>query len=787
MKPILFLLLLLAGGKTFCQQSSQTLSVEKIMRDPKWIGTSPSAMFWSFDSRSLYFNWNPDHAISDSFYVFEMGGKGPQKSSYRKAVISKAISEGHYNQSRTKITYTYKGDVYLLDIDKNQTTRITQTASEENALGFCNSDSWVVFQSGSNLFSWDIQSGVLRQLTDFLEADAPSEKKIGAAEQWLKDEQKSTSAIVKQRADKKAMQKNYLQEVKETDTLVPIHLGSATIDRLSISPDARFIAYVTFEKPKTERNTVVPNYVTETGFTTDIPGRSKVGAAQGSYNLFVFDRSSGKVHKAETSSLPGIGERPKYFKEYPSHATDTSAYKRELRYENILWNQDGSVCIVDVRSEDNKDRWLAQMETSSAHLISADHQHDDAWIGGPGIGWLGGATLGWINNQEFFFQSEETGYSHLYTYNFGSHTRKALTKGNYELVDVTLSPDRKWFYYLSNEDHPGKSNLYRMDIDGSTVQKLTQDIGGYQGIVSPDGKSIAYRYSYQNKPWELFVRQSAPGGKPRQVTDQAMSEEFKGYPWRDTRIFSFPARDGMPVFARMYEPTKGKKNNAAVIFVHGAGYLQNVAYAWSGYFREYMFNNLLADKGYTVIDIDYRASAGYGRDWRTGIYRHMGGKDLDDEIDAARMLVRDYQIDSARIGIYGGSYGGFMTLMALFTEPGVFKAGAALRPVTDWAHYNHGYTSAILNDPVTDSLAYVRSSPIGFAAGLKNHLLICHGMVDQNVHFQDAVRLSQRLIELGKSNWELAVYPVEDHGFVESSSWTDEYKRILQLFETYLN
>ena len=127
-----------------------------------------------------------------------------------------------------------------------------------------------------------------------------------------------------------------------------------------------------------------------------------------------------------------------------------------------------------------------------------------------------------------------------------------------------------------------------------------------------------------------------------------------------------------------------------------------------------------------------------------------------------------------------------MTLMALFTQPDVFKAGAALRPVTDWAHYNHGYTSNILNEPVNDSIAFAKSSPINFAAGLKNHLLICHGMVDLNVNFQDAVRLSQRSIELGKDNWELATYPVEDHGFVEPSSWTDEYKRILKLFDTYL-
>jgi dipeptidyl aminopeptidase/acylaminoacyl peptidase len=187
-----------------------------------------------------------------------------------------------------------------------------------------------------------------------------------------------------------------------------------------------------------------------------------------------------------------------------------------------------------------------------------------------------------------------------------------------------------------------------------------------------------------------------------------------------------------------------------------------------------------------VLDIDYRGSAGYGRDWRTAIYRHMGGTDLDDHVDAARWLVKEHGVDAGRIGLYGGSYGGFITLMAMFTEPGVFAAGAALRPVTDWAHYNHPYTASILNLPQKDREAYTRSSPIYHASGLKGALLICHGMVDVNVLFQDTVRLVEKLIELRKENWEAAIYPVEDHGFVQPASWADEYKRILKLFETNL-
>jgi dipeptidyl aminopeptidase/acylaminoacyl peptidase len=253
---------------------------------------------------------------------------------------------------------------------------------------------------------------------------------------------------------------------------------------------------------------------------------------------------------------------------------------------------------------------------------------------------------------------------------------------------------------------------------------------------------------------------------------------------------SFRARDGVQVPARLYTPemvgATRHPRRPAVVFVHGAGYLQNAHRYWSSYFREYMFHHVLAVRGYVVLDVDYRGSAGYGRDWRTAIYRHIGGKDLEDVVDGVAYLAAEHKVDRTRVGVYGGSYGGFITLMGMFTTPDVFAAGAALRPVTDWAHYNHGYTSNILNVPHADTDAYRRSSPIYFADGLKGALLICHGLVDVNVHAQDSIRLAQKLIELRKENWELALYPVEDHAFVEETSWADEYRRILKLFEDNL-
>lgn len=794
MRKVFLLLLIVATSNCY----AQSLTVDYIMRDPKWMGTSPSNVFWSNDSKTVYFNWNPQKNNSDSLYAFLMNATAPEKANNNIIERNNALNNAVYNLTGTQMVYAFRGDIYWTEIKTNKTIRVTQTEEQENNPSFIMNDEWIVFTKSPNLFAWHTKTGVLTQLTNIGSGGSVavgnfnrSAATINTQTQdgWLQQQQLDLFEVLKERKDKREERANYLRNnrIVYNDTIKRIATGDRMMQGLQISPDARFVTYRLYQAPSGNKQTIVPDYVTESGYTTDLNTRTKVGNALGKFDFYVWDRMRDTLMQIKTDAIPGIQDLPDYAKDYPKRYEGKKPANRSVVIYGPYWNSSANFAIVDIRSQDNKDRWIMQLEASTGKLLPIDRQRDNAWIGGPGVGGGNfGTKIGWINNDQFYFQSESTGYSHLYVYDVKTQNKKAITVGNYEVQDLKLSKTKQHFYLLTNETHPGKLNWYRIKIDGSAKERITAWEGGYEVSMSPDEKWIAYRYSYINKPWELFVQENAPGKKPFQVTNLSMSDEFKKYDWKEAKVTTIPARDGQSIYARIYEPTAAKKNGAAVFFVHGAGYLQNVHYWWSTYFREYMFNNLLVDKGYTVIDIDYRASSGYGRDWRTGIYRHMGGKDLTDHVDAADFLVKNYGIDPNRIGLYGGSYGGFITLMGLFTTPDVFKAGAALRPVTDWAHYNHGYTANILNEPVQDSIAYAKSSPINFAAGLKNHLLICHGMVDVNVHFQDVVRLSQKLIELKKDNWELAVYPMEDHGFVEPSSWTDEYKRILKLFEERL-
>ena len=224
----------------------------------------------------------------------------------------------------------------------------------------------------------------------------------------------------------------------------------------------------------------------------------------------------------------------------------------------------------------------------------------------------------------------------------------------------------------------------------------------------------------------------------------------------------------------------------AVVYAHGCGECaQAVVKGWarSG---SIVYANYLIQRGYAAASVDYRGSSGYGHRNRTYAYRQMGVSDIDSALPLLDILVDQRGVARDRIGVYGGSYGGFFTLMSLFRNPGKYAAGVALYPVTDWVHYNQGYTSRILNgNQLDDEEAYRVSSPVYYADGLQDALQIQHGLVDNNVQIQDSFRLAQMLIEKQK-DFDLVVYPVEDHGWDEIPTRRDSYRRMTDFFDRYL-
>jgi dipeptidyl aminopeptidase/acylaminoacyl peptidase len=760
---------------------AQTLKMEEIMKGNDFIGNLPENERWSLDGTTIYFDWNPNKEWGNSTYFWKKGMKTPQKASKEEAKFSKLRM---LQKEGTGIYYFVdKGQLFSYSIKDKKIQKIYQHSVPVSSLQIGKELGVLFFKQSDNLFKFDTKLGSLVQLTNFRKGksdDKPKEK-----ESFLKEQQKELFQFVRDQEEKEKW--NTANEDPKLDFPKPYFVGKNTIEATKVSPKGDFVTFRLREESEVKQEEMVV-FITADGYNKSKATKSKVSTNNFVNTKFgIYNVAKDTVYTVNFSSLSHIQDVPEYFKFYEKNKNIEKKDKLIVAQAPI-YNEDGSYAIVEIRSQDNKDRWLVNLNLATGSFKEIEHQHDEAWIGGPGIPSyaFSSGTLGFLaDNETIYFQSEKTGYSHLYTYNLRTSKKVQLTQGNWEVRGVVLSKDKKAFYLTTNQTHPGNRGFYKMNVSDAVLQPILTKDGAHEVSLSPDEKNLLVRYSYKNKPWELYWASNKKASSLEQIT-VSTTKEFESYKWRTPEVITFKAQDGTSVYARLYKPSTSQANKAAVIFVHGAGYLQNAHNHWSTYHREYMFHNMLTDLGYTVLDIDYRGSDGYGRDVRTGIYRFMGGKDLSDQIDGKKFLVQNYGVDENRVGIYGGSYGGFITLMGMLTTPKEFAAGAALRSVTDWAHYNHGYTGNILNFPETDPDAYKKSSPIYFANNLEGNLLMLHGMVDDNVEYKDIVRLSQRFIELGKKKWSLASFPVESHGFKETCSWVDEYSRILDLFNSTL-
>jgi dipeptidyl aminopeptidase/acylaminoacyl peptidase len=789
------------------------LTIDNIMRGPALVGYSPGGVRWSADSKRIYFSWKLASEPRDgetSTYTVNADGSGLRKLSDDEAKLAPPMG-GDLSDDKRSTVYTDAGDIFLYNHQTGERRQITKTVEVESNPRFIGDQRRISFTRQNNLYTLSLDEGLLEQMTDIRPvggggpggpggAAADAARRGTDSQETIKKEERDLLDVIRERAEKREADD---KKRKERETRKPFQLTQGqTAGNLSLTPDGKSVIVTVSESVTGAKNTIVPNYVTESAYTENIPSRTKVGDVQGRSRIAIISVETGESkwvdHGQRLTVAPPVQRTEQNTTGQPpteraaeqtegTGRTQTGSQQprdREIALAPPQWSDDGKYAVMQGRSVDNKNRWIMQLDVATGKTKILATFHDDAWVGGPG-----GFSLGWLpDNKRVYFQWERDGFSHLYTVSINGGSPVQLTSGQFEVFDVRLSEDKTKFYFTSSEGSFFERNLYSMSFDGGARTRLTSMPGNNQATISPDQTKLAIVRSFANKPPELYIAPNKVGTTEAEITQVTNSptDEWRSYNWIIPPIVSFKARDGATVYGRLYKPANFKKGGPAVMFVHGAGYLQNVHNWWSTYYREYMFHHLLMEKGYAVLDIDYRGSAGYGRDWRTGIYRFMGGKDLTDHVDGAQYLVSEHGVDAKRIGLYGGSYGGFIALMAMFTTPDVFAAGAALRPVTDWAHYNHGYTSNILNLPQSDIDAYRKSSPIYHAAGLKGALLISHGMVDVNVHYQDSVRLAQRLIELRKENWELASYPVEDHAYEQPTSWADQYKRIFKLFETNL-
>lgn len=770
------------------------LTLKQIMSDPDWIARSPNNPYWSDDSKQIFFNQKElGHDTQKLMAINLLDGKVAPVPLEQYEIVD--VANGNWSRDKQYKVYLKVGDVFVKNFKTGKVYPVTRTLESESQAQFL-TDGRISFRQGDDFYAVDLTSGKLAQLLGITFGKEPENWK--EPKDFLGAQQRRLFDYIRKQQDEKQHAKKQQQKIEEASPFSKpqrVYFSeNLKVDNASLSPNGKFAFVAVSDKESKSRQDNMPRFITEDGYVENESVRTLVGHSRVlKQQFYLIDVTSGEKYELATNELPGIDGDPlaslkkqqarNKGEKYKADKSPRSVYIYHWFGNGIEWNNDGSRLAIKLFSYDNKDRWLVEVDFKNKEFKTLHRLTDEAWVND----WTFN-QMGWLNNgNDFYYLSEQSGYSHLYLKRKGKRA-KALTKGKFEVSDLTLSRDDRFIYYRANKKHPGIYEVYRVDLNSGKSEALTDLNGVTDYVLSPDETQLALTFSTTTRPPEVFVTQVG-SNEVKQLT-RTTTDEFVNMKWVAPKIVAVPSSNTeQPIYSRLYLPKDydSTKQYPAVMFVHGAGYLQNAHHGWSGYFREFMFHTFLTRQGYIVLDMDYRASKGYGRDWRTAIYRQMGTPELQDLLDGKQWLVSNYQVDPKRVGIYGGSYGGFMTFMALFKAPGEFAAGASLRPVTDWSSYNHGYTSNILNTPEVDPESYNRSSPIEFAEGLSDPLLIAHGMVDDNVFFKDSVRLVQRLIELEKTPFfEMAVYPVEPHGFREPSSWLDEYTRIFMLFEEHV-
>jgi dipeptidyl aminopeptidase/acylaminoacyl peptidase len=774
------------------------LDMETIMANPDWIGQAVESPYWSVDGRHLYYSLKRDGSpVRDLYRVDPTTG---QSVKLDPAALAQADGPAVFDRAHRHAAFILHGDVFVVDLASGRRSQLTRTPQDESAPRFSADGRALQFRDGNDWYSHDLASGVTAPAAVLMFTDDPQAKPSDALGARQLELFKTLRQI---KADKQAKrdEDKALTAADPGRAPLPFFLGDkiAPIDS-ELSPDGRWLLLITAPKSyEAGKAPQVTHYVTDSGYAEQQDARVYVGRNDPApQSLLLLDLVQHASYPLATDGLPGIKDDPLKDLRARAVAALQKAGKTDqakalqapdvrpvtvLSADNgggIVWSDDGRNAAVQVRAIDNKDRWIASVDFAKRALVSQQRLTDNAWINWNfnDFGWLkDGRTL--------WYLSEQSGYSRLYTKPLDGKA-KALTADRFEASHPQLSADGQWFYLRTNKVAPYSYDVYRVPSAGGELARVTNDQGMDDFVLSPDGTQLAVLHSSPYVLSQLAVQPSA-GGTPRELTD-TMNPAFTTHAWIAPKIVEVKSSHGAGnIYAKYYGPAdESGESRPAVIFVHGAGYLQNVTLSWSNYFREQLFHNLLVQQGYVVLDMDYRASEGYGRVWRTAIYRQMGHPELEDLLDGKAWLVRNHHVDPKRVGIYGGSYGGFMTEMALLRAPGEFAAGAALRPVSDWTLYNHEYTSDILNDPQLDPEAFKTSSPIEYADQLRDPLLIQHGLIDDNVLAEDSIRLYQRFIELHKKNFWISLYPMERHGFVHADSWHDEYRRIDELFETYV-
>jgi dipeptidyl-peptidase 4 len=445
---------------------------------------------------------------------------------------------------------------------------------------------------------------------------------------------------------------------------------------------------------------------------------------------------------------------------------DTGA-DTDIYLPRVVWMHDGKrVAIERLNREQNRlDLLFCDASTGDSKTILTDT--DKYWIN------LADDLYFFADNKRFLWSSERTGFRHYYLYDLAGHQLEQLTRGDWTITGnggvgpgadshPAVDEAHGFIYFLSNKDDVRQTQLYRLSLADKTITQVTREPGTHQVIIAPDASAFVDTYSNAMTPPRQVL--CGTNGTRAATINENKVPELAGYNLSPVKFLNLSADDGTKLYASIIQPPDfdASRKYPVLINVYGGPQVQNVRNEWGDV--DFLWLEMMAEKGYIIFTLDNRGSYGRGHAFESPIYHQFGKIELEDQLTGVKYLKSLPYVDASRIGIWGWSYGGTMTLEAMFNAPDIFKAGVSVAPVSDWRLYDTIYTERYMGRPQENADGYRDSSPANQAGNLRGKLMIVHATGDDNVHFANTSEVLNSLILAGKYPADLMIFPGRGHG-----------------------
>jgi dipeptidyl-peptidase 4 len=467
---------------------------------------------------------------------------------------------------------------------------------------------------------------------------------------------------------------------------------------------------------------------------------------------------------------------------------DTGA-DTDVYLARVVWLHNGGRVAIERlnRAQNRLDLLFCDAATGASQIILTDT--DKYWIN------ISDDLYFFSDDKRFLWSSERSGFRHYYLYDLSGKQSDQLTGGNWGITGtsgfgpgVVKHPEvdeaNGEIYFLSNKDDVTDTQLYQLSLHDKSIARITRETGTHSVRFAPDHFGFEDTYSNEMTP----PRQSLfrTNGTRVALINENHVPELAEYHFSPPDFVNVPAQDGTKLSAMTIKPPHfdSSRKYPVLVDVYGGPQEQYVRNTWEG--GNFLWLEMMAEKGYIVFRIDNRGSYNRGHAFETSIYHQLGKVELEDQLAGVNYLKSLPYVDGSRMGIWGWSYGAYMTLEAMVNAPDIFKAGVAVAPVTDWLLYDTIYTERYMGRPQEDYDAYKNSSPVNQIANLKGKLMLAHGTGDDNVHFANTAEVLSELIAHGNYPADMLIFPGRGHSIGDSPARIELFQRITEFFLRYL-